>query len=400
MREPPIISRVHVRSVIVPVDPVVETSAGPVRAAPLVLIDVETTTAVVGSAYLFCYTTLVLEPVTELVRQLGASLIGGPLAPRTAAAGFIERMRLLGTDGLIGMALAGLDMALWDALARSVDKPLATLLGGTVRPMRAYLSLRSSSPTAVAAETSAALKSGYAAVKVRVGNLIKSRDINVVEAAVDALRSAPSCSTSSHVKQRSCEATADVTVCESETSSEVGLMIDYNQALAPLGVAGAKRRIREIERIAGDRLVWIEEPLAADDNAGHAELARELDVPIQLGENWFGPKQVATGIAAGATDYVMLDVMKIGGVTGWLSAAAMAGASGKPISSHIFPEFSAHLLAVTAGGHWLEVLDLAAPIRAAPISVEKGAVRGFDSAGAGLAWNDDAVRTYAAPNYK
>ena len=70
---------------------------------------------------------------------------------------------------------------------------------------------------------------------------------------------------------------------------------------------------------------------------------------------------MAKAIAAGASDYAMIDAIKIGGVTGWLSAIGQAEAASLPISSHVSVEASAHLLAVTPTVHWLEYLDWPAP---------------------------------------
>jgi Enolase C-terminal domain-like len=87
-------------------------------------------------------------------------------------------------------------------------------------------------------------------------------------------------------------------------------------------------------------LYWIEEPTRTDDFAGHARIAQEARTPICIGENWWGPHEVAKSLEAGACDYGMLDAMKIGGVTGWPRAAALAESSGLPLTSHVFPEIS------------------------------------------------------------
>ncbi|MBI3302147.1 MAG: hypothetical protein HYZ72_08750 [Deltaproteobacteria bacterium] len=120
--------------------------------------------------------------------------------------------------------------------------------------------------------------------------------------------------------------------------TDILLMADYNQSLA---VAEAVRRSAVLDN---EGLYWIEEPTLAHDYLGHAQISREVKTPIQIGENWWGPHDMAKSLAAGASDYVMPDAMKIGGVTGWLRAAALAELAGLPISSHLFPEISAHLL--------------------------------------------------------
>jgi mandelate racemase len=90
----------------------------------------------------------------------------------------------------------------------------------------------------------------------------------------------------------------------------------------------------------------------------------------------------------------MPDAMKIGGVTGWLRAAAIAESAGLPVSSHLFPEVSAHLLAVSPTGHWLEWVDWANPILQEPLRIEGGQAVIADAPGTGIAWNEENVSRY------
>jgi mandelate racemase len=168
-------------------------------------------------------------------------------------------------------------------------------------------------------------------------------------------------------------------------------MVDFNQALS---VAEALKRGRLIDEEGG--VDWIEEPIRADDFAGAACLAREIATPIQLGENFMGPEQMAQALAADACDYVMPDAQRIGGVTGWLRAAALAQAAGMEMSSHLFPEVSSHLLAVTPTCHWLEYVDWANPILTQPVELKDGHVIISSQPGAGIAWDEKAVARYAA----
>jgi mandelate racemase len=170
---------------------------------------------------------------------------------------------------------------------------------------------------------------------------------------------------------------------------DVALMVDFNQSLT---VAEAFRRGRALD---GEGLTWIEEPVGADDHRGTAEVAAALATPIQIGENFAGPFDMAEALRLGASDLVMPDVQQIGGVTGWLRAAALAQAAGVPCSSHLFIEASAHLLAVTPTAHWIEYLDVATPILAEPLSPIEGMLAAPRRPGLGLAWDEAAVRRYA-----
>jgi len=113
-----------------------------------------------------------------------------------------------------------------------------------------------------------------------------------------------------------------------------------------------------------------------------------------MGENWWGPREMAKCLDAGASDLCMPDAMKIGGVTGWLRAAALAEAAAIPASSHLFPEVSAHLLAVSPTGHWLEYVDWADPVLQEPMRIEDGHAVIADAPGTGIAWDEGAVKRY------
>jgi mandelate racemase len=349
------IGSVAVRGVDLALARPVETASGVMTTAPLVLVDVRTAEGVVGRGYVRCYTPLALDPLVRLLRNVGELVAGWPAAPAEVADRLQRQFRLVGPQGLTGMAMAGIDLALWDARARAAGVPLVTLLGGQPRPIPAYASLRSMAAPAAAAEAEELLARGFTALKVKVGG----RDLAADLAVVDALRAV--------------------------AGDGVRLMVDYNQSLS---VEEAIERARVLD---GRGLHWIEEPTRADDDAGHARIAAAAETPIQLGENWWGPHDMARSIAAGASDHVMLDAVKIGGVTGWLQAAALARAAGLPASSHTFPEVSAHLLAVTPTAHYLEYLDHAGPLLTEPVRVRDGHVLVSDRPGSGVEWDEGVL---------
>jgi len=135
------IGDVQARAVVAPLDPPVRTAAGHVTEAPLLLVDLTTDEGVVGRSYLFGYHAFTLGPLRDLVRALGEMIKGDEIAPVELDCKLRARMTLFGTRGLQGMAVAGIDMAAWDALAVDAGVPLANLLGGRPRPIPAYNSL-------------------------------------------------------------------------------------------------------------------------------------------------------------------------------------------------------------------------------------------------------------------
>jgi mandelate racemase len=358
MAHPLTIVDITARAVVAPLEYPVTTASGAVLSAPLVLIDIETDQDIIGRAYVFGYTPKTLRPLLAVFEELSDLLRGKPAAPTARWTEFETTFRLLGRQGLLGMALAGIDLALWDALARYQDITVAELLGGEATPIRAYDSYGIVDAERDRDRLEASMAAGYSAVKVRLGGGDLADDV----ANLKAVRAA--------------------------VGPDLGLMVDYNQSLS---VPEAARRL---PHLAAFDVIWIEEPVPAEDIAGHAEVRAASPIPIQTGENWWFPEDAARAVQARCCDYAMLDLVKIGGVTGWRRAAGMCEAASMPVSSHLFPEMSAHLLAATTGAHYLEVLDIARSILAEPLVVENGAVtpRG---PGFGLEWDEDAVARYA-----
>ena len=348
------------RAVNVPMQRPLQTSGGLVGTAPLVLIDIRTEEGVTGSSYVFCYTPLALKPITQLLTNLEEVIKGDFLAPFAIEQKLQRRFRLVGPQGFTGMVLAGIDMAVWDALAKASEMPLVRLLGGESRPIPAYNScgLGIIGSERAGAESQELVEPGFDAIKVRLGYPDLETDVAVVRAVRRSI------------------------------GEGVLLMADYNQSLT---VPEAIRRIHALDE---ERLLWVEEPTLADDYAGHARIRREAKTAIQIGENWWGPHDMSKALAAGASDFVMPDVMKIGGVTGWLRAAALAEPAGVPMSSHLFPEISAHLLAVTPTCHWLEYVDWANPILSEPLRVDGGRALVSSAPGIGIMWEEKAIRHF------
>jgi mandelate racemase len=349
------ITGLRVRALRVPMAEPHRTASGVITESPLVLVDLETAQGVTGHSFVFTYTAAALEPVATLIRNLEALIKGQPVAPARLTHSLLARFRLLGTHGLMGMAIAAIDMAAWDALARSQSLPLCRMLGATPRPTRAYggVGFDGAKDSAMAAERWA--KRGLKGVKAKIGYATVEEDLEVIR----AIRSA--------------------------VGPGVEVMVDYNQFLTPVE---ARSRLA---RLDGEGLAWVEEPVIAEDYAGMASVAREIATPIQAGENWWGPLEFAKAIDAGASDLLMPDVMKVFGVTGWMEIAALASSRGLPVSCHLFCEVSAQLLAATPTAHWLEYAEWWSPVLARPLELDDGFARPSGAAGSGVEWNEAAI---------
>jgi mandelate racemase len=315
----------------VPMTYALGTSRGVITKAPLLLIDLETEEGLTGHSYLWCYFPAAMPAIAKILEEVARVVEGERLAPADLWSKLAERFALIGVQGIVRMAMAGFDVAAWDALAIAAGWPLATLIGSSPKRIPAYNScgLGLMAPPELADEAEKLLARGFRALK-----------------------------------------------------------LDYNQALS---LAQALERGRALDQ---EGIYWLEEPIRHDDYAGNATLVRELETPIQIGENFSESSAMAVALAAGAADYVMPDLERIGGVTGWLRAAALAATHRVEMSSHLFPEVSAHLLAATPTAHFLEYMDWADKILAQPLEIVDGFAVVPQRPGNGLAWDAKAVEKY------
>jgi mandelate racemase len=355
------IKSIRARAVAAPMKRPLATSTGALTASSLLLLDLQTDAGIAGRAYLFGLGAHNLRPIAALVEAMAEMVQGDAVAPFDIEKKLRQRYTLLGAHNIVLFAMSGIDMAAWDALGQAQGLPLVRMLGGTPRPIPAYnskgLGIMSLKP--LAKEATELVKEGFSAVKLRLGRPRAADDLAALRTVNKAI------------------------------GPNVFLMVDFNQGLT---VAEAIKRGRMIDDEGG--VTWIEEPVRADDFAGNARIAREVATPIQIGENFMGPEQMAQALAAQACDYAMPDAQRIGGVTGWMRAAALAQAAGMEMSSHLFPEVSCHLLAVTPTCHWLEYVDWADAILEEPLRLKNGHALVPERPGLGMRWDEKAVRKY------
>ncbi len=350
------------RSVVVPMARPLVTRVVTIENAAFLLIDLETEEGVTGRAYLFGYSAPGNACLAPPLRWLSDLMKGQTVEPETLFDKACKGLTLMGHQGIAMMAVSGFDMACWDAYAQAQGQPLVEALGGKAATVPAYNSCGLGIIEAQAAAEEAkslVAEGGYGAVKVRLGRETLDEDLAVLGAVRDAV------------------------------GAEVILPVDFNQCLS---VDDAIERGKALDQ---EDVYWIEEPTRYDDWQGNARIAAAVETPIQNGENFYGPEGAARAIEAKALDYLMPDVERIGGVTGWMRAAKIAEETKIPVSSHLFPEFSSHLLAATPSRHWLEFTDWSAPLLADPVTVTDGHVHVSEAPGTGIAWNEDAVEKYS-----
>jgi mandelate racemase len=349
------ITALDVRCASVPLAEPHRTASGVVETSPLVLLSLTTDEGVRGQGITFTYTPAALGPTAELMKNMEPLVVGQALEPAALSDRLHARFKLLGTQGLVGMALAGIDMALWDALARSKGMALHALLGFGAKPVRCYGAVGYDGVADSARTAAEWARKGLRGVKAKIGYPTLAQDVQVIRAMREAV------------------------------GPSMAIMVDYNQSLSPVE---ARSRLAALE---GEGLTWIEEPVLAHDYAAFARLARHTKTPLQAGENWWGPLDFAHAFDAGVREHVMIDVMKAGGVTGWQRVAAMAHARGTAVSSHLWPEVSAQLLVASPTAQWLEYADWWNPILKAPLRIKEGLADVEGVIGSGVEYDESAI---------
>lgn len=353
---------VRARPVVVPLRRKVVSRVGHFDQWPLILIDLETDQGVTGHSYLEPYLSGSMRYIIPAIMDLVSARKGQPIKPLEDFQAGRRSLNLVGYEGVAMIAVSGIDMAAWDALAKSANLPLAVMLGGSLGSVPAYNSnglwltecstLRSEAAALVA-------EGGFAGLKVRLGRDRLDDDL----AAIREVRAG--------------------------AGQDIKLMVDFNQGLSR---GDALRRCHALD---DEGLYWFEEPTTYNNLEAYAQLARELKTPVQLGENFYGPRELYNALRMGAGDFVMPDLMRIGGISGWLRAVPIAAAAGIEVSTHLYPEVSAHLMRVSETAHWLEWQDWADPILEQPYKIENGRLAIPDKPGCGIAWNEKAVERYS-----
>jgi mandelate racemase len=272
-----------------------------------------------------------------------------------------DQLNFIGHEGPGVMAMSAIDTALWDLLARQAGMPLYRLLGAAGGEVEAYAAggWLSWSVEQVIEDARLFSDAGYRAYKMRVGSPDWHRDVDRVGAVREAL------------------------------DPGFGLMVDVNQARDVDTALAAGEALEELE------LLWIEEPVDAQDHAGQARLAAELRTPVAAGETLWGRRGFGQLLDAGGVDVVQLDLMRCGGITPFLQIAALVEASGSPVTSHLFTPISAHLLAALAHPHMAEHLPAwFDPLFEQPPRIEDGRLLPSDEPGLGLTLSPAALERW------
>ncbi|MEO7370881.1 MAG: mandelate racemase/muconate lactonizing enzyme family protein [Ilumatobacteraceae bacterium] len=357
-----LIERVNTTLVSLPLRAPIGTAIHSIHSVGCVLVEVHTADGVVGQSFAFTINANRLAAFDEMIRGLAHFAVGRGVHE---TAGIWESIWLeinpTGHKGVTISALAAIDVACWDAFARTIGLPLSHVFGTCRTEVDTYASSGlwlSASIDELIGEASAFVAQGFRAVKLRIGSAQADDDVARVRAVRDAI------------------------------GNEVGLLVDANQKFTPKEAIRLGRMLEEFS------LVWIEEPVAANDLRGHADVRTALDTAVATGETEYTRFGIQSLIDARSADILMPDLQRIGGYTEFRRAAATAAANHLPVSSHFFTEHSLALAGSLPNCISVEHIDWFAPLFIEDIELRHGKLVIPERPGTGFTYGPDLARRF------
>ncbi|GAA5154345.1 mandelate racemase/muconate lactonizing enzyme family protein [Amycolatopsis dongchuanensis] len=324
-----------------------------------ILVRIETDDGLSGTGYSYTIGTGGRAVLSMLRDHLVEGLLGADARDVEAIwARLLGSTRATAIGVLTSLALAAVDTALWDLRCLRAGEPLWRLAGGAHERLPVYdteggwLHLTTDE---LVANARAAKAAGFRGAKFKVGKPTAREDAERLAAVREAV------------------------------GADWEIMVDANQSLT---AAEAIRRARTYEPLD---IAWFEEPLPADDVAGHGRLARSTSVPVAVGESVYSVGQFAEYLAAGAAGIVQVDVARIGGVTPWLKVAHLAEAFNVTVAPHFLMELHASLACAVPAGMYVEHIPQLAAITRRGLEIDDGCVVPPGEPGLGIDWDWDAI---------
>ncbi len=315
-----------------------------------------------GIGYAFAFERRQAEAIRMLIVDLGETLVGCPVDRiRAIWKRLWTRITYIGQAGPPVMALSAIDTALWDLLGQTAGLPLYRLLGAARSSVPLYVTggFLGASKAELVEEALRVRERGIDRFKLKVGHEDWRIDLDRV----------------AHLRER---------------LPELELMVDANQAWSVPQAIAAGRALAELG------VTWLEEPVAVDDLEGSARVAAALELPVASGESLFTSRELKRLIDAGAADVVMPDLMRSGGPTEFMRIATLAEARQLPISSHLFPEISSHLMAASPNATVAELVpEWSEGIFDRPPRIEGGRIHPPDRPGLGFGFSERTIHDFS-----
>jgi L-alanine-DL-glutamate epimerase-like enolase superfamily enzyme len=357
------ITRLRTMVAEIPFDPPIGLGRGELRSNGCVLVFLETDQGLTGEGVVCSLNAQRLRVLDEMVRSFEPLIVGlDPLLSGAFAVRAGADARGAGPAGISILGLAGIEMALWDLRGKLVELNVSSMLGACRTTMPVYHSgeLWVSLPIDELQRAAARhVAHGYRAMKMRLTG-IAQEDVARVRAVREAI------------------------------GQNVTLMADLNQKMSVPSAIRLGRMLEEFD------LAWLEEPVAAHDHKGEAEIAAALDTPIASGESVYTSRSILEMLQCRSVDVLMPDLQRMGGPSEFVKAANLAEAYGVPVSGHLFPEMTLALMAAIPNASILEYMPWVSPLYAGQIEIDaNGSAVVPQRPGWGFSFDADAVRRFS-----
>ncbi len=357
----PSVKSLSVITVNVPLKRPIVASLGTFEYWPYMLIEITLSDGTIGKGYIGPYLVNYTQTIALAMKELFKNFQNREIAPYQFYNEGMNHLSLLGRSGIALYALAGLDIAFWDASSKICSEPLCVHLGGSVDKVKAYNSsgLWLDDPQILYDETVSLVDEGnFEAVKIRLGRKILDEDLKAIE----------------NVKKG--------------IGVNSDLLCDFNQCLS---LPQAIHRLNDLDE---QGLYWFEEPIKYYAFEGYKELRKRMKTPIILGENFHGFDDAFTALKNQISDFIMPDLLRIGGVSAWLKTASIAEGFQISVSSHLYHEVSSHLMRVTPTAGYLEWTRWSDIILEEPYELSDGHVVIPNKIGTGIDFNKETIKKY------
>ena len=329
-----------------------------------IVVKIFTDEDITGNSYVMLFDSGVRVIKTVIDEELRKVVINeDPLCIERILKRFWIETSDYGHTGVSMWGISAIDVALWDIIGKVANMPIYKLLGGSQDKVMACASggSLSSGIKETVGEMVGYVKQGFKAVKIKIGSQNPDDDLKRVKAVRDAI------------------------------GDDVRLMVDANQSW------NTHTAIRMGRRLEKYNIFWLEEPVPITDIESSIQVAAALDIPINSGENEYTHYPFKDLIAKKAADIIQPDLMRVGGVSGWMKIAAMAEAWNLPLCSHIYKEMDIHLLAARPNSLMLEYFPQFSldNLLLEPLQVEDGYVYVPQRPGFGLEFSKEAIQKYS-----
>src|SRR6201993_1523169 len=361
------ISGIRSQIVALPADePLADAAENPNATRPIVTLQVETDQGVTGVGVTY-FGGALTGSLRSAIDELGQLIVGDdPLRVEAVVAKLRAAAGSAGPGGIFHLALSALDMALWDIRGKALNLPLWKLLGGARERVPTYASgalMRGLSLDRVVTAAGRLKEKGFREMKTQLalpGETTPAKAVERTHGVREAL------------------------------GPDIKLMCDINQRWRVEQAIDIGRRVED----AGVGLFWLEDVTTHDDYAGIARVNAALATPICGGELVYGIVPFRHMIEARSVDYVMIDLIRVGGITQWLKVAGMAEAFNLPVVSHVIPEIHAHLVAAVPNGLTVEYMGWMLQLFEGTAALENSELVLSDRPGLGLTFREDAVNRF------